>query len=697
MISKGIQTNTHHHHQQQTVQENSSPTPKTVPTTVSTDVSTTDTSKSLWRMFSDDWLPTTIVPSNILGVPVVDIQSDLREGTTQISEFFSGLFGSNTKEASPKRSLPTTTTTANLSSATSSTTSSIKRSSTNDQIIPSVSTNENLSSEQSTEDNSMILKQSSSVRRNSDDNNRFQAYGWSISSKNQLKVADVDGKTQVNVPIPVYCRPIFNTNDSTQIWCAIGIDLSGLSFDTNETSVDQLNKQLIESYHQMIDEQCLKLSSIIWLASKLNDKAIITIIDSNKAEKMIDTFPIGNAIIYAMGSVPGTLTTDYPPIDDSKLNETVSTSDVKVIACTAASLATGGSRPNVSETLDQVPPDVLNQNANENKTKYPTVWLGSSDGWLYIHSSVNEHRIAIGKVWLRHAIYSIVHIRGRVFVALANERIIVFHRNIDGTWNLNNLHLIVTGKSRESVRCAINVEESIWCGVANRVYVIKVQTLEIQKQFEVHSRSEHSVQHMTWSGVGVWLSVRLSSTLQLYHAQTFEHLQDVDIQPYVEKMIVTEKKGLYFVHISALTIACRRLWIGTGNGIIISVPLADSIMSSSTSASTKPGSVVRVSDQASSSNYIPYCSMNNAQLSFHGFRDAVKFFVAVPGQAPSQILLNDDKPSEALTSISSSSPFGDILVVSGGDGYIDFRLGNTTTENTNRNTSYLTVWHLGSA
>jgi hypothetical protein len=25
-----------------------------------------------------------------------------------------------------------------------------------------------------------------------------------------------------------------------------------------------------------------------------------------------------------------------------------------------------------------------------------------------------------------------------------------------------------------------------------------------------------------------------------------------------------------------LTIACRRLWIGTGNGIIISVPLTDS-------------------------------------------------------------------------------------------------------------------------
>jgi hypothetical protein len=42
---------------------------------------------------------------------------------------------------------------------------------------------------------------------------------------------------------------------------------------------------------------------------------------------------------------------------------------------------------------------------------------------------------------------------------------------------------------------------------------------------------------MTWSDDGVWLSVRLSSTLQLYHTHTFEHLQDVDIQPYIEKMI----------------------------------------------------------------------------------------------------------------------------------------------------------------
>jgi len=29
---------------------------------------------------------------------------------------------------------------------------------------------------------------------------------------------------------------------------------------------------------------------------------------------------------------------------------------------------------------------------------------------------------------------------------------------------------------------------------------------------------------------------------------------------------------------------------------------------------------------------IPYCNISQAQLSYHGLKDAVKFFVAVPGQ-----------------------------------------------------------------
>ena len=35
-------------------------------------------------------------------------------------------------------------------------------------------------------------------------------------------------------------------------------------------------------------------------------------------------------------------------------------------------------------------------------------------------------------------------------------------------------------------------------------------------------------------------------------------------------------------------------------------------------------------------SFVPYCNMSQAQLSFHGHRDAVKFFVSVPGEGTLQ-------------------------------------------------------------
>lgn len=54
-------------------------------------------------------------------------------------------------------------------------------------------------------------------------------------------------------------------------------------------------------------------------------------------------------------------------------------------------------------------------------------------------------------------------------------------------------------------------------------------------------------------------------------------------------------------------------------------------------AANQPGSVVRVygdesGDKVTTGTFVPYCSMAHAQLCFHGHRDAVKFFTAVPGK-----------------------------------------------------------------
>ena len=52
---------------------------------------------------------------------------------------------------------------------------------------------------------------------------------------------------------------------------------------------------------------------------------------------------------------------------------------------------------------------------------------------------------------------------------------------------------------------------------------------------------------------------------------------------------------------------------------------------------SRPGGIVRVyndvkTDSVTPGSFIPYCTMAQAQLSFHGHRDAVKFFVVVPGK-----------------------------------------------------------------
>lgn len=38
----------------------------------------------------------------------------------------------------------------------------------------------------------------------------------------------------------------------------------------------------------------------------------------------------------------------------------------------------------------------------------------------------------------------------------------------------------------------------------------------------------------------------------------------------------TGKLGFSFVRITALMVSCNRLWVGTGNGVIISIPLTES-------------------------------------------------------------------------------------------------------------------------
>ena len=93
----------------------------------------------------------------------------------------------------------------------------------------------------------------------------------------------------------------------------------------------------------------------------------------------------------------------------------------------------------------------------------------------------------------------------------------------------------------------------------------------------------------------------------------------------------TGKLGFSFVRITSLMLTNDRLWVGTGNGVILSVPLVAArparddgetpTSSPGTGGSGGPGGAVRVysnegkdGDAPRGSSFMPYCSMVSTTL-----------------------------------------------------------------------------------
>ncbi|XP_074871067.1 C-Jun-amino-terminal kinase-interacting protein 4 isoform X2 [Carettochelys insculpta] len=416
-------------------------------------------------------------------------------------------------------------------------------------------------------------------------------------------------------------------------------------------------------------------------ASSVADKQAETAVESNVVDENI---PTAEEATEATEVTAGSGEDVADPAQTGVYTEHVFTDPLGVQNTTESSPGYQPSESDLCKDVVELPneQDLVREEAQKMSSLLPTMWLGAQNGCLYVHSSVAQWRKCVHAIKLKDSILSIVHVKGIVLVALADGTLAIFHRGVDGQWDLTNYHLLDLGRPHHSIRCMTVVHDKVWCGYRNKIYVVQPKAMKIEKSFDAHPRKESQVRQLAWVGDGVWVSIRLDSTLRLYHAHTYQHLQDVDIEPYVSKMLGTGKLGFSFVRITALMVSCNRLWVGTGNGVIISIPLTETNKTAAGSGN-RPGSVIRVygdenSDKITPGTFIPYCSMAHAQLCFHGHRDAVKFFVAVPGQVicpPSSggAELSGDKPAQEFFSQTSLKS---MLVISGGEGYIDFRMGD---------------------
>lgn len=531
-----------------------------------------------------------------------------------------------------------------------------------------------------------------------------------------------------------------------------------------------------------------RLSSLIWIGTSTHTNSKVNVIDARNPADVLSSFFVCSSHLLCIASVPGACESDYPvdeeflklgvepdkteAPDDTKSSDSVSSiGNITFVSCSTGPSSspsptnddkesepvlfrqsTTACEDKVSESSESAPeqnrqqqwivmkdpPEIIKDGISElskdNPLAYdhiekmssvlPTMWMGAQNGSIYVHSSVAQWWRCIHTVKLKDAVLNIVHIKGRVIAAMANGTVAIFHRGDDNQWELNNYHLLDLGYPHYSIRCMTVVHNKVWCGYRNTVHVLCPRTLSIEKSFDAHPRKESQIRQLAWVGEGVWISIRLDSTLRLYHAHTYQHLQDVDIEPYISKILGTGKLGFSFVRITALAVSCCRLWIGTGNGVILSVPLHEPGMKRKTGDDANvSGESIRVyadgKDHLTPGSFVPYCSMSEAQLSFHGHKDAVKFFVAVPGMMESKALqstyfskgqgdmssitsLTDDKEDD--NSEKSVKPKY-MYIMSGAEGYIDFRIGDEDDDSDDINDrslrsslkseqSHLIVWQI---
>ncbi|XP_051933697.1 rho guanine nucleotide exchange factor 17-like [Hippocampus zosterae] len=331
-----------------------------------------------------------------------------------------------------------------------------------------------------------------------------------------------------------------------------------------------------------------------------------------------------------------------------------------------------------------------------------SVWLGTEDGCIHVYQSSDNIRNRKNSMKMQHAasILCILYLDNKVFVSLANGEVIVYQREAGSFWDSQSSQTLVLGTPSSPVTKMVQVGGKLWCGSQNRILIMNSTTLTQEHHFQVGTDSSRCVTCMVAYGQGVWLALQGSAHVKLYHAQTWESLTEVDVAPAVHKMLagadaIIRQHKAACLRITAL-LACKDLlWIGTSAGVVLTLPIP-AINSGTGTCAVKT----------------PLVPMGSA----HGHTGHVRFLTSV--ELPEGLGINirpptldsTGKQSQDCTVIDGSlqrhdstrrrasahlPPKNNQLVISGGDGYEDFRLNNSSeTIGRDDSTNHLLLWRV---
>ncbi|XP_069741305.1 rho guanine nucleotide exchange factor 10 isoform X2 [Narcine bancroftii] len=266
----------------------------------------------------------------------------------------------------------------------------------------------------------------------------------------------------------------------------------------------------------------------LWIGSCTNQMGQITIVALHKSNpKVIECFNVESRIL-AMAYVPG---------ED---------------------------KPEDSEVFRD------SEAATPKATASPTICLGMEEGSILVFKSNQaSKKVRLQQFFAadKSTVLSLAYKSRCLYAGLVNGNISIYTKEEDGSWNADSPKVLRLGDF--PIKTILVMDDTVWTASGGRVFIISSQTHTVQQQFDAHQEEGMVISHMAVAGVGVWIAFSSGSALRLFHTETLEHLQDINIATPIHNMIPGQQR----ITVTSLLTCHGLLLVGTNLGVIVALPV----------------------------------------------------------------------------------------------------------------------------
>ncbi|XP_066155491.1 rho guanine nucleotide exchange factor 17-like [Euwallacea fornicatus] len=317
-----------------------------------------------------------------------------------------------------------------------------------------------------------------------------------------------------------------------------------------------------------------------------------------------------------------------------------------------------------------------------------TMWIGTEEGCILIYNSNDNIRIKKNKVKLQvgSSVLSLLYMENRVYASQANGYVLIFERDDKGSWNTSNPKSILVGNSSSPLSKLTAWNTKIVCACVNSIAILNPFTYEREIVITTHidltkDPENHHICCLVVHGNAVWMSMQNSAIIKCFNIVTYELIYETSVAPAVQRMLscydhIIRQHKAACLRVTSLLSCKDLLWIGTSAGVVLTMALPH--------VTPTTGKISRIPTISG----VPHG--NTGQVRILASLEMPYFMPLVPlKETPSK----KNSKNKLLTDIPQSKP-PKFLVVSGGEGYEDFRISNSTSEGAGRedSTNHVLLW-----